>query len=176
MRYPGSHKHEKVMKLTVTLTALAIFGLGWQAAYLKGRAVQADQFKPVVAPKTVDSPAPTPTSMATLQIYDGLTKKLLTGQSIVILTSVECQSQPCPTSTPLVLTADDRGRIVLSQEKLRLRPKIYAAGYKLDTYFSFLDVTNQNILTLFEPMDGTKVNYDITLESVPIGLTPVKAP
>jgi hypothetical protein len=167
------------MKLSITLTALAVFGFGFRSAYLKNNQVTADQIQPAptATSTSLESPVPvSPASTVTLQLFDRLTKAPLSGQSIVILGSVECLTPPCPASTPLVITADERGRISVSRETVQLRPKIYAAGYRLDTYFSFLDSAQPTILTLYEPIEGTKVNYDITLESIPIGLTPVKSP
>lgn len=175
MRYPGNHRHEKIVKVVVAVLALAIFMIGLRAANLKQNQLRADSNKAIYANVQLgDSPNPSPTPKTSLRFYNLKTKQPLSGQSIVFLLNPDCVSSPCPASSPIIFNADSQGRVVISHDFLKQRPKLYAAGFKLDAYFAFLNPSNPNLITLYEPLEGTKLTYDLSLEEIPIALMPIE--
>lgn len=174
MRYPGSHRHERTVRGLTLALALGLFVIGLQAATHKNDRLQAQQ-----RAQTVVSPTPIATpsfmSLATLQLYDAKTGELLRGQSVAILVTVPCpEGSPCPASTPLVVGADNEGKIRVEQSLIMQQPKLYVAGYKLDNYFAFFEPDKPTELTLYKPAPNAKLSYDIAQEEVPVWLIPVE--
>ncbi len=111
--------------------------------------------------------------MSTLQLFDSRSLAPLAGQSVAVIPQQECPvSQICPEPSPLIVVADQVGRIKLTNIVIHQRPKLYLPGYKMDTYFSFLNPDDANELTLYQPLPGTKLNYQAGKEDIPVGLVP----
>lgn len=175
MRYPGPHKHHHTMRWTALAVAVFVFVLGLVAVDLKERKIAAQHRQLRAAQNQMASPLPSPTALTTLVMYDSVTHQPLAGQSIALMSAVACEpGLPCALPSPLVLAADEKGRIMVAQDIIRAKPKLYAAGYKLDVYFSFLSSDKPNELTLYQALPDSKLNYDITAEEVPVSLTPTK--
>lgn len=176
MRYPGPHQHERLTRQLIFGMALIIFLIGLAAANHKDRPdTQSIDQKPTSSPAPATTPLAVNQTTAVLRLLDEKTKKPLAGQSVAVITLPDCVvASVCPTSSPLIVTADSTGRISLPTVIVRARPKLYAAGYKLDSYFSFLDQQKPSFLTVYKPVEGTKASFDISIEEAIIGLTPTK--
>ncbi len=179
MRYPGPHRHEHSLRALFGTAAFLFFIFGLMAFARTERAGTVAA-KTVVAPRVfAPSPSPSPIAVTYVRLFDGVTHQALAGEAIALVTTPSCAlTGPCPTTSPLVLTADANGQITVAQALLRQQPKLYAAGYKLDTYFAFLAPDQPNQLTLYKPIDtggsGAKINYDLNLDTIPIGLSPAE--
>lgn len=175
MRYPGRHRHESLVRAVGLLLSLSIFLTGLILVQRKNdRTSQASTLPSPVSSVTAPRPAPT-TAVSIVKLIDGATGRPLSGQSIAILVTLPClENKFCPAATPLVASADQEGRITVNQSVLLGQPKLYAAGYKLDAYFAFLDPNRPSELTLYKTIPGYKSTFDITIDEVVIGLSPVK--
>lgn len=171
MRYPGPHRHETLLKVASLAIALLLFlfALSILGAKRQDRPKKVD-FSPVAT-----SPSPqTIEGSTTLRLFDQANDHPLAGRSVAFLLYGNCSAgADCPSATPLILTTDADGRVKIDQKTISQKPKIYVTGYRLDSYFDFLKPEAPNQLTLYRPKEGHKLTYDITLEEIPIWLTPV---
>lgn len=175
MRYPGSYRHQKTVRAIVLLAAVAVFAISLSLALHKQQRVTAMNYPIAYPSASVPNPTPTDEAAVVFRLYDGLTNQPLSGQSIALIALSSCPAgQACPAASPTVMTADQDGRVRLPQSLVRLSPKLYVSGYKLDNYFSFLRPDQPNQLTLYQAIEGVKLTYDISIEEVPIWLAPVQ--
>lgn len=170
MRYPGPTHGEQVLRLAAFTVALLIFTAGATSLVKKS---SSPAFRP--------SPAPSPSGaglaeLATtvVQLLDGQTGQSVVRQALTLSAPSDCQApSSCPPDSPpitVTVQTDDEGKVPIEQALLKKQPKLTVAGYKTDTYFSFLS-GEVNLLTLHNPPAGKKAVYDISREEVPIVLT-----
>lgn len=171
MRYPGPHRYEIWLKGASLAVALLLFIL---ALSLVGTKRQNTAKKVDFLPATASPALKTTENSTILRLYDQANGQPLSGRSVAFLLYGNCPAgAECPSATPLILTADAEGRVTIDQETISQKPKIYVTGYRLDSYFDFLKPDSPNQLTLYQPQEGHKLTYDITLEEVPVWLVPV---
>lgn len=173
MRYPGRTHQERQLQIVAILAAVIFFAFSI-SVFTK---TQRNQSIAVPNQEKIITPAPSIslTSKKTLAFYNSITGDPLKNQSIAFLLTSECViDTPCPTSTPLVLTTNENGEIPIDESVIRQKPKLYAAGYKIDRYFSLINDSNPNELTVLKPVPGRKAIYSVDKESAAIGLTPVE--
>lgn len=173
MRYPGTTHQERVFKRVIFIIALLLFVSSFSFA-AKRKFSAASLVLPEPTPTYPTSPLVSPTGSTQLRLFDSATNKPLSNQNIALIITSTCDSQTmsCPSSDPIVLTSTSDGSIIVSQQTMQQKPKLYAAGYKTDRYFTFLS-TDPAIVTVYNPPTDAKTTYDITKEIVPVGLTPV---
>ncbi len=174
MRYPERHRHHSLFRTIILLVAATLFIAGLKGAVQRFEKLKS-QTRPAAQSIIESSPTPSngPIATATLRVVDALTNQPLTGQSVAFVVSTDCPaSEPCPAETPSVFVADDQGQLIVPQDLLRRKPKLYAAGYKLDSYFAFLDEAKPDLVTVYHPVGQAKSSYDLTHEPILIGLSP----
>lgn len=172
MRYPGPHRHEKLVRRLFFVAALFIFVVGLLAVTAKVNLTTPPQAQNVSISL---QPQPTPTfdAVTLLKLMDERTSQPLAGQSVAVMATGGCvPGAACPLSSPLVFTATTDGQVAIPQPILRQRPKLYVTGFVMDSYFSFLNEESPNELTLYKSVDGAKLVYDVTREVVPVWLAP----
>ncbi len=171
MRYPGPNRQERQLRRLLFVGSFMLFFIGLGGVSLKYRPIQ--PATPTFAAVTLPTASPTASFGVTLLMLDGVTGKPLANQAIAIIPTADCPANTsCPTTSPLVMTTTAGGRIIVDQQIIKKRPKLYATNYRMETYFTFTDSERPNELTLFKPTEGTKTLYDISQEEIPIGLTP----
>jgi hypothetical protein len=172
LRYPGRHQHQARQRWLILIAALLFFGLSLTLASGRNRPQASPHFTFPRLPSPSPSLEPVANGLVTFQLLDGITQQPLSGQSIaVMVSSPDCTGlTSCPSSSPLVIGADNTGRIQIDKVLAQQGPKFYAAGYVADSYFSF-DAAAQQIV-VYKPLPGMKIGYDPTKEEIPLGLTP----
>lgn len=166
MRYPGPHRHERVLRTSILSAALLLFLIGLLAAIGKESHLTRTSAAQLSRPSQVPTVSAAAEPTTTLRLFSEQTKQPLSGRSVAVMTDENSVGQPP------VLTADAAGRVTVPRSLLRARPKLYVTGYKLDTYFVFPSAEKPDQLLLYTSVDGAKLVYDIAVEEVPIWLKP----
>lgn len=176
MRYPGHYRHEQPIRWLTLLISLSLFLVGLNVAGRKQGRLQAQPL-PGETSQAPAQPQPTATDegVTRLRLYNIKTGLAVAEQSVALMLLGSCSSgAACPASSPQIVKTDSDGKVVVAQSVIRQKPKLYVSGYKLDTYFSFLNPQKPNELTLYAVAEGAKLAYDISTEEIPVWLTPAE--
>lgn len=173
MRYPGGNRQQRFVRSIIFLIALLLF-FGASTLAVKKKFVLASYLRPKPTPTFAGQPTTSPTGLTILKLHNSLTGEPIRNQSIAFISTGSCNAATlsCPTSTPTVITTDETGSVPVAQTLLLDTPKLYAAGYKTERYFTFVS-DRPTVATVYYPPAGAKTNYDISLEPLYVGLQPV---
>lgn len=174
MRYPGKARDEAQWRLGMFSLALFLFVCGTFAAKAK---IQAQNITVIATSSVTVAPSPTPTNLAVrLRLYDQKTDAPIKSQEVTFVPSSECETTKlhCEADSPVRVTTNEQGEVVISADLIYKKPKVYAPGYKMDRYFSALNPEKPNELSLYYVTNSVKVTYDIEKELLPVALIPVE--
>lgn len=172
MRYPGKAHDERYWRTLAFASALVIFVGGLGAAKIKIDAnVPADQ--PAVA--VTRQPSPTPTELAIrFRLTDQKTGQAIARQEVTFYPAMSCElPTTCNATSPIKVTTDETGELIVSGDLVSQKPQLYVVGYKMDRYFTVLDPHQPNQISLYYVTTADKVTYDSEKEVVPVALIPV---
>jgi hypothetical protein len=172
MRYPGKSHRERVLQPIIFLIAFLLF-ISASALAIKNKFVAASYSHPRPTPTFEGAPSPSPTGTTALRLFNITTAEPIRNQNIAFIITSTCDSTTvsCPTTSPIVLTTDENGELKAPRSLIAQKPKLYAAGYKTDRYFTFFPENPNSIIVYYPPAEA-KTSYNITLEIVPVGLQP----
>lgn len=174
MRHPHHIRQERAKQSLLFIVAVLFF-LFALTLFDKRRL-----HKPVAT-----QPQPTPTyatptsnikanAITHLVLYDDITQQALTNQSVAFVVTSDCDQAAlaCPSTDPVVLTTDNEGNVSVNQTLIKKEPRLYVAGYRIAKYFTFIKPEEPETLTVLKPINNAKSFYNITNDTIPLGLTP----